>query len=185
MAKPLHDWERPYLENTEDLIFANTFKGLRYYLKTMAQHSTLPEFEAYDVGMINNIAYLKEEGTLKGLVYIQFVMGIMGGIPATVDNLVILRRTADELLGKDGYVWSCAAAGRHQLPLVSAAVAMGGNARIGLEDNLYLKPSVLAKTSAEQVTAIRAIIENMGKEIASSDEARAILKLKGLDKVTF
>ncbi|MDR2669629.1 MAG: 3-keto-5-aminohexanoate cleavage protein [Desulfovibrio sp.] len=185
MAKPLHDWEIPYLENTEDLVFTNTFKGLRYYLKTMAEHGSLPEFEVYDSGMINNIAYLKEEGSISGLVYIQFVLGIMGGMPATVDNLVFLRRTADELLGKGKYVWSCAAAGRHQFPVVAAAAAMGGNTRVGLEDNLYLKPGVPAENSAEQVTAVRGIIETLGREIADPDEARAILQLKGSDKVCF
>jgi uncharacterized protein (DUF849 family) len=185
MSTPLHDWEVPYLINTEDFVFSNTFKGLRYYLKTMAEHGSLPEFEVYDTGMINNIAYLKEEGSIRGLIYIQFVMGIMGGIPASVDNLVFLRRTADELLGKGTYVWSCAAAGRHQLSMVSAAAAMGGNVRVGLEDNLYLKPGVLAKNSAGQVAAIRGIIEAMGREIADPDEARTILRLKGSDKVSF
>jgi uncharacterized protein (DUF849 family) len=185
MQKPLFDWEIPYLENTEDLVFANTFKGLRHYIKTMRAHGSLPEFEVYEAGMLNNIAYLKEEGTLSGLIYIQFVMGIMGGLPASVDNLVFLRQTADNLLGKGGYVWSCAAAGRHQFPIVSAGLAMGGNIRVGLEDNLYLKPGVLAKNSAEQVKAVRGIAETMGYEIATSDEARAALQLKGGDKVKF
>ncbi|MDR2050327.1 MAG: 3-keto-5-aminohexanoate cleavage protein [Deltaproteobacteria bacterium] len=185
MQKPLFDWEVPYLESTEDLVFSNTFKGLRYYIKTMHEHGSLPEFEVYEAGMINNIAYLREEGTLKGLIYIQFVMGIMGGLPASVDNLVFLRQTADNLLGKGGYVWSCAAAGRNQFPIIAAGLAMGGNIRVGLEDNLYLKPGVLAKNSAEQVTAVRSIAEAMGYEIATSDEARAVLKLKGGDKVKF
>ncbi|MDR1946253.1 MAG: 3-keto-5-aminohexanoate cleavage protein [Desulfovibrio sp.] len=185
MANPKHAWELPYLENTEDFVFSNTFRGLRYYVKTMYENGALPEFEVYEVGMINNLAYLREEGTIRGTIYIQFVMGIMGGIPATVDNLVYMRRTADELLGRDGYIWSCAGAGRAQLPLVSAGMAMGGNARVGLEDNLYLKPGVPAKSNAEQVTAIRTIAENMGHEIAGSDEARKILGLKGIDKVAF
>lgn len=185
MANPKNDWEIPYLENTEDFIFANTFKGVRYYVKTMYDNGSLPEFEVYDIGMINNLAYLRDEGTLKGPIYIQFVMGIMGGIPATVDNLVYMRKTADELLGKDSYIWSCAAAGKNQFPIVSAALSIGGNARVGLEDNLYLKPGVLAKTSAEQVTAIRTIAELMGHEITSSDDVRKILSLKGIDKVSF
>jgi uncharacterized protein (DUF849 family) len=185
MLQPKFDWEKSYLEMTEDFIFSNTFKGLRYYLKTMYEHGALPEFEVYDTGMINNLAYLKDEGTLKGLIYIQFVMGIMGGMPATVDNLSYMRRTADEQFGKGGYVWSCAAAGRNQFPLVAAALAMGGNARIGLEDNLYLRPGVLAKSSAEQVTATRSIAETMGLEVGSPDDARAILKLKGIDNVAF
>ncbi|MDR1241309.1 MAG: 3-keto-5-aminohexanoate cleavage protein [Deltaproteobacteria bacterium] len=185
MSSPKHSWEVPYLENTEDFVFSNTFKGLRHYVRIMYENGSLPEFEVYEVGMINNLAYLRDEGTIKGKIYIQFVMGIMGGIPSTVDNLVFMRKTADELLGRDGYIWSCAAAGRAQLPLVSAALAMGGNARVGLEDNLYLKPGVLAKTSAEQVTAIRSIAEIMGHELADSNEVRAILNLKGSDKVAF
>ena len=185
MANPKHDWEMPYLENTEDFIFSNTFKGVRHYVKTMYENGSLPEFEVYDVGMINNLAYLRDEGTLKGPIYIQFVMGIMGGIPATVDNLAYMHKTADELLGKDGYVWSCAAAGKAQFPVVSAGLALGGNARVGLEDNLYLRPGVLAKPSAEQVTAIRTIAELMGHEVMDSTEARKTLQLKGIDKVAF
>ena len=164
---------------------SNTFKGIRYYTQTMYANGCVPEFEVYDVGMVNNLAYLKNNGELKAPVYIQFVMGIMGGIPATVDNLVYLRRTADELMGKGNYIWSCAAAGRNQLPLTAAALAMGGNVRVGLEDNLYLQPGVLAKNSGEQVNAIGKIAREMGYDIASPSEARAILGLKGLDKVAF
>jgi len=183
MANPKFDWEIPYLENTEDFIFANTFKGIRFNLKTMYEHGTLPEFEIYDTGMINNLAYLRDEGTLKGPIYIQFVMGIMGGMPATVDNLAYLRKTADELLGKNSYIWSCAAAGKNQFPIVAAGLAMGGNARVGLEDNLNLLPGELAKSSAEQVTAIRTIAEVMGHDIATSDEARTMLSLKSNSEV--
>lgn len=179
-----HDWELPYLEQTDDFIFSNTFKGVRKYVETMYAHGTLPEFEVYDVGMINNIAYLKNKGVIKSPIYIQFVMGIMGGLPATVPNLAYMVTTAKQLLGDD-FVWSCAAAGRHQFHLVPAAMAMGGNARVGLEDNLYLRPGVLAKNSAEQVTQIREIAERMGYEIASTTEARDILKLKGIDKVAY
>jgi uncharacterized protein (DUF849 family) len=186
MLTPKYDWEIPYLEMTEDNIFSNTFKGIRYYTKTMYAHGTVPEFEVYEVGMINNLAYLRDNGELQDPIYIQFVLGITGGIPATVDNLVYMRRTADEQLGKGNYIWSCAAAGRNQFPLVAAGLAMGSNgARVGLEDNLYLKPGVLAKNSGEQVTAIRAIAENMGLEIAGPDEARKILSLKGSAKVAF
>jgi uncharacterized protein (DUF849 family) len=150
----------------------------------MQQYGTIPEFEVYEVGMLNNINYLRDEGTLTSPIYIQFVMGIMGGMPATVDNLVFLRRTADELLGRDQYNWSCAAAGRSQFPIIAAGLAMGGNARVGLEDNLYLKPGLLAKNSGEQVHAARAIAETLGLEIAVPDEARKILKLKGSDKTS-
>ena len=183
IENPKFDWEIPYLQRTNELVFTNTFTGLEYYLKTMNEHGIRPEFEVYDVGMINNIAYFIKKGLVKQPVYLQFVMGILGGIPATVDNLVYLVKTAREQIGD--FVWSCAAAGRSQMPLVTAALTMGGNARVGLEDNLYLKPGVLAKSSAEQVIQIKEIAERLGLEIANSEEARQILALKGGDKVNF
>ncbi len=184
LTNPKFDWELPYVQNTDDFVFSNTFRGITKYVETMYANGSLPEFEVYDVGMINNIAYLRDKGVIKHPIYIQFVMGIMGGIPATVNNLAFMVDTAKQLLGDD-FVWSCAAAGRSQFRLVPAAMAMGGHARVGLEDNLYLRPGVLAKSSAEQVTQIREIAERMGFNVASSDQARQILKLKGLDKVGF
>ncbi len=184
LTNPKFDWELPYVQNTDDFVFSNTFRGITKYVETMYANGSLPEFEVYDVGMINNIAYLRDKGVIKHPIYIQFVMGIMGGIPATVHNLAFMVDTAKQLLGDD-FVWSCAAAGRSQFRLVPAAIAMGGHARVGLEDNLYLRPGVLAKSSAEQVTQIREIAERMGFNVASSDQARQILKLKGLDKVGF
>lgn len=183
IKNPKYDWEVPFLEGTYDLVFANTFKGLEYYINTMDQHGTLPEFEVYDIGMINNIAFFIRKGIVKKPVYIQFVMGILGGIPATIENLAFLVKTAKEQLGD--FVWSCAAAGRAQFPLVTAAMGMGGNVRIGLEDNLYIKPGVLAKSSAEQVIQVKEIAERLGLEVASADEARKILSLKGIDKVNY
>ena len=183
LENPKYDWEIPYLKRTNELVFTNTFTGLEYYLKTMNEHEIRPEFEVYDVGMINNIAYFMKKGLVQKPVYLQFVMGILGGIPATVDNLVYLVKTAREQIGD--FVWSCAAAGKAQFPLVTAALTMGGNARVGLEDNLYLKPGVLAKSSAEQVLQIKEIAERLGLEIANSDEARQILALKGIDKVNY
>ena len=180
---PRFDWEIPYLKRTNELVFTNTFTGLEYYLNTMNEHAIRPEFEVYDVGMVNNIAYFKEKGLVREPVYLQFVMGILGGIPATVDNLVYLVKTAREQIGD--FVWSCAAAGKAQFPLVTAALTMGGNARVGLEDNLYLLPGVLAKSSGEQVIQIKEIAKRLGLEIADSDEARQILALKGSDKVNF
>lgn len=183
IKNPKFDWEIPYLQKTNELVFTNTFTGLEYYLKTMNELGIRPEFEVYDVGMINNIAYFIEKGLVQQPVYLQFVMGILGGIPATVDNLVYLVKTAREQIGE--FVWSCAAAGKTQFPMVTAALTMGGNARVGLEDNLYLKPGVLAKSSAEQVIQIKEIAERLGLEIASPDEARQILNLKGIEKVNF
>ncbi|WP_378953260.1 3-keto-5-aminohexanoate cleavage protein [Pelosinus sp. sgz500959] len=183
IKNPKFDWEIPYLQHTNELVFTNTFTGLEYYLKTMNEHGMRPEFEVYDVGMVNNIAYFKEKGLVKGPVYLQFVMGILGGIPATVDNLAYLVKTAREQIGD--FVWSCAAAGKAQFPMVTTALAMGGNARVGLEDNLYLKPGVLAKSSAEQVIQIKEIAERLGLEIANADEAREILDLKGIEQVNY
>lgn len=183
ITNPKFDWEVPFLEGTYDLVFANTFKGLEYYITTMNKYGTLPEFEVYDVGMINNIAFFLKKGIVKKPVYIQFVMGILGGIPATVENLAFLVKTAKEQIGDLN--WSCAAAGRAQFPLVTAALGMGGNVRVGLEDNLFIKPGVLAKSSSEQVALIRNISEGLGREVATPAEAREILGLKGLDKVGF
>ncbi len=185
LTNPKFDWELPYVENTEDMVFSNTFRGISKYVTTMYENGTLPEFEVYDVGMINNIKYLRDKGVIKGIIYIQFVMGIMGGLPATVENLAYMTKTARELLGEGNYVWSCAAAGRSQFKLVPAAIAMGGSARVGLEDNLYLRPGVLAKSNAEQVEQIRKIAELMGCGIATPAEVREELKLKGADKVNF
>ena len=182
--KPKFDWEIPYLEGSEDLIFANTFKSIREYVTTMNERNTIPEFEVYDVGMINNIAYFKQIGVITQPIYIQFVMGILGGIPASIGNLAFMVRTAKMQLGND-FVWSVAAAGKNQFPLTTAALGMGGNVRVGLEDNTYLIPKVLAKSSAEQVIQIREIAERLGKEIASAKEAREILSLKGKNKVNF
>ncbi len=183
ITNPQFDWEIPFLEGTYDLVFANTYKGLEYYINTMNQYGTLPEFEVYDVGMINNIAFFIRKGIVKKPVYIQFVMGILGGIPATIENLAFLVKTAREQI--DDFNWSCAAAGKAQFPLVTAALGMGGNVRVGLEDNLYIKAGVLAKSSSEQVALIRNISEGLGREVATPAEARTILGLKGLDKVGF
>lgn len=177
IKEPKFDWEVPYLESTFDMVFMNTFKGIEHYVRTMNEHNTVPEFEVYDVGMINNIAYFIKKGIIKEPVYIQFVLGVLGGLPASVDNLVYLLKTAREQLGE--FNWSCAAAGKFQFPMTTAALAMGGNVRVGLEDNLYLRPGVLAKSSAEQVIQIKEIAERLGIAAATSDEARSMLGLRG------
>lgn len=178
-----YEWEIPYLESSYDFVFANSFKVLEQYCLTMNDVCTRPEFEVYDVAMINNIAYFINRGIIKTPPYIQFVMGILGGIPATVDNLVYLVKTAREQLVD--FHWSVAAAGKFQFPIIAAALAMGGNVRVGLEDNLYVRPKVLAKSSAEQVIQIKEIAERMGLEIATVEETRAILNLKGTNKTSF
>lgn len=171
---PKYDWEIPFVKNTYDLPFVNTFQGIEDYIKVMGENGTKPEFEVYEVGMINNIAYFMKKGLLKGPIYLQFVLGIMGGLPATVDNLLFLYNTAKKQLG-DNFVWSCAAAGKDQFNIVTTAVILGGNARVGLEDNLYIKKGQLAKSNAEGVKKIKEIVELLGKEIATPEEARKIL----------
>jgi uncharacterized protein (DUF849 family) len=178
-----HDWENAYLKMTEDYIFPNTFKTLREFSQYFSEEGTKPEFEVYDVGMINNLAFLIDKGQVKKPVYIQFVMGILGGIQATLNNLQFLYNTAKEAIGD--FQWSVCAAGKHQFKMCTAALLMGGNARVGLEDNLFLDKGVKAKSSAEQVEKIVRIARELGIEPAVPAEARQRLHLKGLDKVRF
>jgi len=176
-------WESPYLSMTEDFIFPNTFKTLREFCQFFRENDTKPELEIYDTGMLNNVAFMIEQGHLKKPVYLQFVMGILGGIPATMENLMFLHKTARDTIGD--FVWSVCAAGRHQMNICTAGLLMGGNARVGLEDNLYVEKGRIAKSNAEQVEKIVRIARELGIEPATPDEARAILGLKGLDKVNF
>ena len=176
-------WERPFLERTDENIFANTFGGMKTYLETMRAQGTRPELEVYDVGMINNAAFMLDAGLLPRPVYLQFVLGILGGIPATVANLVTLHTQARLLLGD--FTWSVAAAGRFQFPLATAALAMGGNVRVGLEDNVYLGKGELATSNAEQVAKMVRILRELSLEPATPDEARQLLALKGPGAVKF
>ena len=148
-----------------------------------SKEGTKPEFEVYDVGMINNLAFLIDKGYVKKPVYLQFVMGILGGIQATMNNLQFLYNTAKDAIGD--FQWSVCAAGKHQFKMCTGALLMGGNARVGLEDNLFLEKGVKAKSSAEQVEKIVRIARELGVEPATSEEARQISNLKGLDKVRF
>lgn len=177
ITNPKHDWEIPFVRNTYKVPFANTFYDIENYVRIMGENNTKPEFEVYEAGMLSNIAYFKNKGMLKGPVYIQFVLGIMGGLPATVDNLLFLYNTAQKVLGGD-FVWSCAAAGKEQFDITTTAMILGGNMRVGLEDNLYLSRGVLAKSNAEPVAKVSAIAEMLGREIASPDDAREMLGLK-------
>jgi len=178
-----YEWEKKYLEDTEDFIFPNTFKTMRQYLAIFNEMGTKPEFEIYDVGMINNLAFLIEAGYVKKPVYLQFVMGVLGGIFPTPENLIFLHETARKVIGD--FEFSACVAGRAQFPLCTQSLIMGGNARVGLEDNLYLEKGVLAKSNAEPVAKIIRIARELGIEPATPQEAREILGLKGLDKVNF
>jgi len=179
-----HAWEPQYLAMSEDFIFPNTFKTLREFADFFAEENTRPEFEIYDVGMINNLAFLLNRARIKKPVYLQFVLGILGGLPATVNNLVFLLNTAKEALGND-FVWSVCAAGRAQLPMCNAALLMGGFTRVGLEDSLFLEKGKMAQSSARQVEKIIRIAREHGMEPTTPDEARSILRLKGIDQVKY
>jgi uncharacterized protein (DUF849 family) len=176
-------WEREYLAGSENYIFSNTFQMLRETLPILQQNETQPELEIYDIGMINNAAFMLNKGLLKRPVYMQFVMGILGGIQPTPGNLLFMYNTAKELIGD--FTWSVCAAGRQQFNMCTFSLIMGGNARVGLEDNLFLEKGVKAKSNAEQVEKIVRIARELGLEVASPDEARQILGLKGLDKVAY
>ena len=179
-----YDWEPQYLGMTEDFIFPNTFKTLREFNQFFAAEDTKPEFEIYDAGMLNNLAFLFQTGTIKKPVYLQFVLGILGGMQATVNNLVFLVNSAREIIGDD-FVWSVCAAGRHQFTMCNLALLMGGNTRVGLEDNLYLEKGAMATSSGQQVEKIIRIGKEHGLEPATPEEAREMLKLKGLEKVRY
>ncbi len=179
-----HAWERAHLENSRDLIFRNTFKDIEYALAACSANQTRFEFECYDIGHLYNLAHFADRGLVKAPFFVQSVFGILGGIGAHSEDVMHMRRTADRLFGRD-YQWSVLGAGRHQLRIAAMAASMGGNVRVGLEDSLWLGKGTLAKSNAEQVLRARRIIEGLGLEVATPDEARAILALKGADKVRF
>jgi uncharacterized protein (DUF849 family) len=180
-----YPWEKMYLEFSEDNIFSNTFKSLRIFLNIFNEHQTKPELEVYDAGMINNAAFMIERGLLKPPVYLQFVLGILGGMQATIENLVFLYESAVRMLGAKNFVWSVCAAGRNQMPMCTHALLMGGNARVGMEDAVWLEKGAFAKNNAEQVAKIIRIAKEFGIEPATPAEARKMLGLKGLDKVGY
>ncbi|MEY4682498.1 MAG: hypothetical protein RLZZ276_4147 [Pseudomonadota bacterium] len=180
-----HDWERVHLENSRDFIFRNTFKDIETVLHELGdKHGTRFEFECYDVGHLYTLAHFLERGLVKPPLFVQTIFGILGGIGPHPEDVMHMRRTADRLFG-DQYRWSVLAAGRHQMPLLTMAATMGANVRVGLEDSLWLGPGQLAKSNADQVRKIRTIIESLGGEIATPAEARAMLGLKGGDRVAF
>ncbi|OQM76614.1 3-keto-5-aminohexanoate cleavage protein [Manganibacter manganicus] len=179
-----HEWEPKLLEATRHTIFKNTFADMETILEKLGKScGTRFEFECYDVGHLYSLAHFRDRGLVSGPLFIQFVLGILGGIGADPENLVHMKRIADKLFGDD-YRFSVLAAGRHQMPLVSIAASMGGNVRVGLEDSLY-DGRALAKSNADQVRRIRSIVENLSLDVATPAEARAMLALKGGDRVAF
>jgi uncharacterized protein (DUF849 family) len=181
-----HAWEQPYVEGMEDVIFRNTFRDIRHILHALGDGcGTRFEFECYDVGHLYNLAHFVDEGLVKPPLFIQGIFGILGGLGPDAENLVHVRTTADRLFGRANYRFSVLGAGRHQMPLLTIAAAMGGNVRVGLEDSLYLGRGQLAKSCAEQVRKIRRILEELSLEVATPAEARVMLGLKGRDAVNF
>ena len=179
-----HDWERPYLAGSDDRIFRNTFRDIENILTTCAANETRFEIECYDIGHLYTLRHFADRGLIKPPYFIQSVFGILGGIGPHPEDVMQMKRTADRLFGTD-YQWSVLGAGRNQLPIAAMSVALGGNVRVGLEDSLWIGPGQLAQSNAEQVRAARTLIERLGCEVATPDEARRMLHLKGADRVNF
>jgi uncharacterized protein (DUF849 family) len=179
-----HSWEREHLENSRDLVFKNTYKDIEHILSTCSENDTRFEFECYDTSHLYNLHHFLERGLVKPPLFIQTVFGILGGIGPDPEDVMHMKRTADRLFG-DAYRWSVLGAGRNQMKVAAMAAVMGGNVRVGLEDSLWDGPGRLARSNAEQIRRVRQIIEGLGLEVASPDDAREILALKGGDKVAF
>ena len=179
-----HDWEKPYLEGSRDRIFRNTFADIEYILTTCSENGTRFEIECYDIGHLYTLSHFVERGLIKPPLFVQSVFGLLGGIGPHPEDVAHMKRTADRLFGSD-YQWSVLGAGRNQLAIAAQAAAMGGNVRVGLEDSLWIGPGKLAESNAQQVRLARQIIEGLGLEIATPDDARAMLSLKGGDRVNF
>ena len=179
-----HDWEEPYIEGSRDRVFRNTFADIEGILATCADNNTRFEIECYDIGHLYTLHHFVQRGLVTPPFFVQSVFGILGGIGAHPEDVLHMRRTADRLFGDD-YRWSVLGAGKHQMPIATQSMLLGGHLRVGLEDSLHAGRGRLAKSNAEQVTIAREMIEHMGFEVATPDEAREILNLKGGDKVDF
>lgn len=180
-----HDWEEPFLRNTDDLVFKNTPRDIEAVLTRMgAERGARFEFECYDVSHLYMLKHFEDRGMIRAPIFLQFVMGVLGGIAAEPQHLIHLKETADRLFG-ERYLWSVLAAGRKQMAMAATAAGMGGHVRVGLEDNLYISQGVLAQSNAEQVLKVRRIVEELGRVVATPDEARAMLDTKGAAAVRF
>ena len=178
------DWERDHLEGSRDLVFRNSFKDIEYVLETCSGNGTRFEFECYDISHLYNLSHFADRGLVKPPFFVQSVFGLLGGIGTHPEDVMHMKRTADRLFGKD-YLWSVLGAGANQFRIATQALSMGGNIRVGLEDSIWIARGKLAETNAQQVRKARAIVEGLGLEIATPDEARAMLLLKGGDRVNF
>lgn len=180
-----HEWEPALLAATKRTVFQNTFDDIEMILSDVGKGGGAKfEFECYDVGQVELLAFYLKKGLVEPPLYVQFVLGVLGGAGASVENLVHMKGTADRLLG-DAYQFSVLAAGGKQMAIATAGAIMGGNVRVGLEDNLTISPGVLATSSAQQVAKMRRILDDLGLDVATADEARAMLKLKGRNAVAF
>ena len=181
-----YPWEKDFATGTKDFIFRNTFGDIEKLVQIMAENNTKSEFEVYDVGHLYNINFLMRRKIIKPPIWLQFVTGILGGIGANVEEVVHLKTTADRLFGAESYVWSVIGAGYPaEFNLATLAIMMGGNARVGMEDNIFIEKGVLCKSNAELVAKVVRIAKELGREIATPDEARKILGLKGKENVNY
>ncbi|MGV0912168.1 3-keto-5-aminohexanoate cleavage protein [Martelella sp. FOR1707] len=179
-----HEWEREHLEGSRDLVFRNSFKDIEYVLETCYGNGTRFEFECYDISHLYNLAHFADRGLVKPPFFVQSVFGLLGGIGTHPEDVMHMKRTADRLFGSD-FRWSVLGAGKDQFRIAAQAVSMGGNIRVGLEDSIWIARGKLAESNAQQVAKARALVEGLGLEIATPDEARAMLALKGGDAVNF
>jgi len=179
-----HEWEQPYLAESDDRVFKNTFRDIAHILQSCSENDTRFELECYDIGHLYTAAHFLDRGLLKAPLFIQSVFGLRGGIGTDPEDVLHMKRTADRLFGRD-YLWSVLGAGRSQMRIAVQSAVMGGNVRVGLEDSLWGGPGQLARTNAEQVARIRRILEELGLEVATPAEARAMLHLKGAANVGF
>ena len=179
-----HDWEREHLEGSKDLVFRNSFQDIEYVLETCYGNGTRFEFECYDTSHLYNLAHFADRGLVKAPFFVQSVFGLLGGIGPHPEDVMHMKRTADRLFGED-YLWSVLGAGANQFRIATQAATLGGNIRVGLEDSLWAGPGQLAQSNAVQVRTVRTIIEGLGLDVATPDEARALLGLKGGDQVAF
>ncbi|PJE38170.1 3-keto-5-aminohexanoate cleavage protein [Pseudooceanicola lipolyticus] len=179
-----HDWERQHLEASRDLVFKNTFADIQHILEVGTANGTRFEFECYDTSHLYNLAHFVDRGLVQAPFLVQTVFGLLGGIGAHPEDVAHMKRTADRLFG-DAYIWSVLGAGRNQMNVAAQAAAQGGNVRVGLEDSLWIAPGQLAESNAAQVTKLRSLLEGLSLEVATPDEARAMLVLKGAENTAF
>ncbi len=180
-----YDWEQPYAEGTKDFIFRNTFGDMETYASTFADNNVRPEFEAYDVGHLYNLRFMMKSGIVKPPFWIQFVLGVLGGLAANIEDLIVMKQTADRLFGSENYRWSVIGVGYpHEINLATIAIMMGGHVRVGLEDNIFIGRGKLC-TNAQLVEKVVRIAKEFDREIATPEDMRQILGLKGADAVGF